>query len=173
VEAESNTSTVTLRLVRGDEKGSLKSENVKYGHESQMTQTRERLGWWGPAAYTKDGPVLSSEREPQKRPYLSKSKWAQDGARDQDLWMTDHQSQCDFDFPCGGRVEYLHHCPASRRRRRKRSLKSESVKYGYEPQGTRARERLGWWGPAAYKKDGPVLLSEREPQKSKTVTVKN
>jgi hypothetical protein len=33
VEAGSNTSTVTLRVVGGDEKGSLKSERVKYGHE--------------------------------------------------------------------------------------------------------------------------------------------
>jgi hypothetical protein len=30
VEAGSNTSTVTLRVVGGDEKGSLKSETVKY-----------------------------------------------------------------------------------------------------------------------------------------------
>jgi hypothetical protein len=43
VEAESNTSTVTLRVVGGDEKGSLKSERVRYGQESQMTRTRERL----------------------------------------------------------------------------------------------------------------------------------
>jgi hypothetical protein len=35
VEAGSNTFTVTLRVVEGDEKGSLKSETVKYGHESQ------------------------------------------------------------------------------------------------------------------------------------------
>jgi hypothetical protein len=33
VEAGSNTSTVTLRFVGGEEKGSLKSETVKYGHE--------------------------------------------------------------------------------------------------------------------------------------------
>jgi hypothetical protein len=33
VEAGSNTSTVTLRVVGGDEKGSLKSETIKYGHE--------------------------------------------------------------------------------------------------------------------------------------------
>jgi hypothetical protein len=32
VEGGSNTSTVTLRVVGGDEKGSLKSERVKYGH---------------------------------------------------------------------------------------------------------------------------------------------
>jgi hypothetical protein len=37
VEAVSNTSTVTLRVVGGDEKGSLKSEEVKYGYESQGT----------------------------------------------------------------------------------------------------------------------------------------
>jgi hypothetical protein len=62
VEAGSNTSTVTLRVVGGDEKGSLKSETVKYGRKSQGTRTRERLRWQGPAAHTKDKPVLSSER---------------------------------------------------------------------------------------------------------------
>jgi hypothetical protein len=45
LEAGSNTSTVTLRIVGGDEKGSLKSETVKYGRESQGTRTRERLRW--------------------------------------------------------------------------------------------------------------------------------
>jgi hypothetical protein len=40
VEAGSNTSTVTLRVVGGDEKGSLESETVKYGHETHGTQTR-------------------------------------------------------------------------------------------------------------------------------------
>jgi hypothetical protein len=35
VEAESNTSTVILRVVGGNEKGCLKPETVKYGHESQ------------------------------------------------------------------------------------------------------------------------------------------
>jgi hypothetical protein len=41
VEAGSNTSTVTLRVVGGDEKGSLKSETVKYGQESKGTRTRD------------------------------------------------------------------------------------------------------------------------------------
>jgi hypothetical protein len=73
VEAGSNTSTVTLPVVGGDEKGSLKSETVKYGRESQRTRTQERLRWQGPAAYTKDRSVLSSERAPHKtRPKLSK-----------------------------------------------------------------------------------------------------
>jgi hypothetical protein len=45
VEAGSNTSTVTLRVVGGDEKG----------------RTRERLRWQGPAAYTKDRPVFRAE----------------------------------------------------------------------------------------------------------------
>jgi hypothetical protein len=66
VEAGSNTSTVNLRVVRGNEKGSLESETVKYGLELQGTQTRERLRWQGPATYTKDRPVLSSERAPHK-----------------------------------------------------------------------------------------------------------
>jgi hypothetical protein len=66
VEAGSNTSTVTLRVVGGDEKGSLKSETVKYGLKSHGTRTRERLRWQGPAAHTKDRPDLSSERAPHK-----------------------------------------------------------------------------------------------------------
>jgi hypothetical protein len=65
VEAGSNTYTVTLRVVRGDEKGSLKSETVKYGHESKGLGPK-KLRWRGPAAYTKDRPVLSSERAPHK-----------------------------------------------------------------------------------------------------------
>jgi hypothetical protein len=43
VEAGSKTSTVTLRVVGSDKKGSLKSERVKYGSESHGTGTRERL----------------------------------------------------------------------------------------------------------------------------------
>jgi hypothetical protein len=39
VEAGSNTSTVTLRIVGGDEKGSLESETVKCGYESHGTRT--------------------------------------------------------------------------------------------------------------------------------------
>jgi hypothetical protein len=62
VEAGSNTSTVTLRVVGDDEKGSLKFETAKYGRESQ---TRERLRWQGPAAIANGRPVLSSERAPQ------------------------------------------------------------------------------------------------------------
>jgi hypothetical protein len=54
VEAGSNTTTVTPRIEGGDEKKSLKSGTVKYGHE------------FGRAAYTKDRCVLSSERAPQK-----------------------------------------------------------------------------------------------------------
>jgi hypothetical protein len=41
VEAGSNTSTVTLRVVGEGEKGSLKSETVIYGCESQGTRTQE------------------------------------------------------------------------------------------------------------------------------------
>jgi hypothetical protein len=66
MEAGSNTSTVTLQVVGGDEKGSLKSETVKYGYESKGTRTQERLRWRVPAAYTIDRPVLSSDRMPTK-----------------------------------------------------------------------------------------------------------
>jgi hypothetical protein len=54
---------------------------------------------------------------------------------------------------CGGVVEYLHRSPASSRRRWKVSLKSGTVKYGREFQGTRTRERLRWQGPEAFLND--------------------
>jgi hypothetical protein len=54
-------------IVGGDEKGSLKSETVKYGREYQGIRTRERLRWQGPAACTKDRPVLSTEWAPYKK----------------------------------------------------------------------------------------------------------
>jgi hypothetical protein len=41
VEAGSNTSAVTLRVVGGEEKGSLESETVNNGHESHGTRTPE------------------------------------------------------------------------------------------------------------------------------------
>jgi hypothetical protein len=62
----SNTSTVTLRVVGGDEMGSLKSETVKYRREFQGARIQEQLHWQGPGAYRKDRPVLSSERTPHK-----------------------------------------------------------------------------------------------------------
>jgi hypothetical protein len=49
VEAGSNTTTVTLLVVGGDENGSLRSETVKYGNEFQAIRTRETLRWRGPA----------------------------------------------------------------------------------------------------------------------------
>jgi hypothetical protein len=62
VEAGSNTSTMTLRVVGGDEKGSLKCETVKYGRKSQGTRTRETLRWRIPAAIINDRPILPLER---------------------------------------------------------------------------------------------------------------
>jgi hypothetical protein len=41
VEAGSNTSTVALGVIGGDEKGSLEFETVKCGRESHGIQTRE------------------------------------------------------------------------------------------------------------------------------------
>jgi hypothetical protein len=63
VEAGSNTSTVALRVVGGDGKGSLESETVKYG-ESHGTRIRKWLRWRGPAAIVNDRPVPSSEKAP-------------------------------------------------------------------------------------------------------------
>jgi hypothetical protein len=62
VEARSNTSSVALRVVVGDEKGRLESETVKYGRDSHGTRTLEWLRWREPAAIVNDRPVLTSER---------------------------------------------------------------------------------------------------------------
>jgi hypothetical protein len=64
VEAGSNTYTVALRVVGGDEKGSLESETVKCGRESQGTRTQERLRWRAPVEIANDRPFLLSERRP-------------------------------------------------------------------------------------------------------------
>jgi hypothetical protein len=55
--------------------------------------------------------------------------------------------------------------PASRRRRRKGSLKSETVKYGRDSLWSRTRERLHWQGSAAYTKDIRPLAREGAPPK--------
>jgi hypothetical protein len=66
VEAGSNSSSVTLRVVGGDEKGSLKSETVKEGHESQGTRTRERLPGEGQQHIQKTDPSSRQRGRPTK-----------------------------------------------------------------------------------------------------------
>jgi hypothetical protein len=86
VEVGSNTSTMTLRVVGGGEKGSLKSETVEYGLKSQGTQTRERLRWQGPAAHKKrQTHPLIREGAPQEQDrnchtVINIWSWAPDGA---------------------------------------------------------------------------------------------
>jgi hypothetical protein len=72
VEAGSNTSTVTLRVLGGYEKGSFKSETVKYGYESKGTRIQERLRWRLPAAYTKQTRPLVREDAHKNRAVIVK-----------------------------------------------------------------------------------------------------
>jgi hypothetical protein len=73
--------------------------------------------------------------------------------------------------PCGGRFEFPHRDPASRRRRRKgKSQIWDSKIWSQVPRNS--DPRLYWRGPAAYRKDRPVLSSERAPHENRTVTVK-
>jgi hypothetical protein len=90
MEAGSNTSTVTLRVVGGDEKGSLKYETVIYGREAQGTRTREKLRWPGSAAFKKQTRPLVREGAPETQDrncqrVINIWSWAPDGARHQDL----------------------------------------------------------------------------------------
>jgi hypothetical protein len=107
VEAGSITSTVTLRVVGSDEKGSLKSETVKYGHEFQGTRTRERLRRQGPPAASSTSTTHPHVREgaPQKQDCNCQTviniwSWV-------DL-LTDWSSVAMWLwlYPCGGGVEY-------------------------------------------------------------------
>jgi hypothetical protein len=62
VEAGSNASTVTLRVVGGDKKKSLEFGTVKYCCESHETRIRKWMRWRKPAAIANDRPILSSEK---------------------------------------------------------------------------------------------------------------
>jgi hypothetical protein len=73
VETGSNTSTVALRVVGGDEQGSFESETVKYGHESQEVLTRKRLRWRGLGAFVNDRPSRPKEGHTSSNPQLSDS----------------------------------------------------------------------------------------------------
>jgi hypothetical protein len=84
VEAGSNNSTVTLRVVGGDEEGSLKTETVKYGRETQRTRIQEILRWRGPAAYTKDR-TAPEKQDRDCRRVINIWSWSPDGARHHDL----------------------------------------------------------------------------------------
>jgi hypothetical protein len=66
VEAGSNTSTVTLRVVGGDEKESLKSETVKYGPEYQETRTQEDCAGKGQQHIQKTDPSSRQRGRPTK-----------------------------------------------------------------------------------------------------------
>jgi hypothetical protein len=91
VEAGSNTSTVTLRVVRGDEMESLKSETVKYGREYQGTRTQERPALArASSTYKRQTRPLVREGAPQKedrncQAVINIWSGAPDGARHQDL----------------------------------------------------------------------------------------
>jgi hypothetical protein len=66
VEARSNTSTVTLRVVGGDEKGSLKSETVKYGRESQGTRQEKDCAGKGQQHIQKADPTSRQRGRPTR-----------------------------------------------------------------------------------------------------------
>jgi hypothetical protein len=67
VEAGSNISIATLQVVGAEEKGSLKSETVKYGRESQGAWTQERLRWQDQQHIQKTDPSLRQRGRPTKQ----------------------------------------------------------------------------------------------------------
>jgi hypothetical protein len=122
VEAGSNTSTVALRVVGGDEKGtrawgynwatmflgdfirgpdppgwgSLEFETVKHGHESRGTRAWEWLRGRGPAGIVNDIPTLSSERllRMDYNRKCSVEKKVKTGCGSQGAWRQDELIGC-------------------------------------------------------------------------------
>jgi hypothetical protein len=67
VEAGSNTSTVTLRVVGGDGKESLKSKTVKYGHESKWLGHEKDYAVEGQHYIQKTDPSSCQRGAPEKQ----------------------------------------------------------------------------------------------------------
>jgi hypothetical protein len=161
-----NTSTVTLRVVGGDEKGSLKSETVKYGRKSQGTHTREILRWQWLAACTKDRPLVR-EGVPQKTDRNCGHE------PHETYWLTHRQSQCDFDLDSDlviseddRGVEYLHRDPAIHRRRRNgKSQIWDSKIWSRVPRDSHPRKTALARARSIYKRQTRILVREGAPQK--------
>jgi hypothetical protein len=64
ITVQSNTSTVTLRVVGGDKKGSLKSETVKYGLKFQGTRTEKDCPGKGQRHIQQTGPSSRQRGRP-------------------------------------------------------------------------------------------------------------
>jgi hypothetical protein len=80
-------------------------------------------------------------------------------------WLTDRQSQYDFDFESYSRVEAGSNTSTVALRvvggDKKGCLESETVKYGRESHWTRTLERMPWRRQAAIVNDRHILSSER------------
>jgi hypothetical protein len=109
VEAGSNNSTVTLRDGGGDKKGSLKSETVKYGLKSLGTTTGKDCAGKASGTYkrqtrplVREGVPRNEERNCQTYSVFRTEKISGDKPQTwldtKTYWLTDRQSQCDFDF---------------------------------------------------------------------------
>jgi hypothetical protein len=96
VEAGSNTSTVTLRVVGGDEKGSLKSETGNTVASPKRLGPEKDCAGKASRTYKRQTRPLVREGAPRKQERNCQTEiniwsWAPDGSRYQDLltgWMT-------------------------------------------------------------------------------------
>jgi hypothetical protein len=86
-EAGSNTSTVALRVVRGDEKGNLEFEALRDSDQRKTTLATAN------SIYNRQTRPLVKEGSPQKQ-----DRNCQMGLDTKTYWLTDRQSQCDYDI---------------------------------------------------------------------------
>jgi hypothetical protein len=124
-----------------------------------------RLQW---QRLTHDRPDLSSERPPQKDKTVTLKKKSlvkspRFGLDTKTYWLTDCQSQCDFDFVVSSGPAGFGGGGGA--------LKNWDSKIWLKYHRTQTWERLCWWGPAINENYIPDLLSERAPDINKPVTV--
>jgi hypothetical protein len=96
VEVASNTSTVTLRVVGGDENGSLESETVKYGHESKGLGPEKHYSGEGHQHIQKTDPSSRQRGRPRKQDCNCERVINNLGLDTKTYCLTDRQSQCEL-----------------------------------------------------------------------------
>jgi hypothetical protein len=97
---------------------------------------------------------------------------SQTGLDTKTYWLTDRQSQCNFDFdlkivhPCEGGFEFLHRNPENRRRRRNRKYKIwESKILSRVPRDSDPRKTTLARTSRIYKRQTRPLVREGTPEK--------
>jgi hypothetical protein len=173
------TLTLTLTWVQwvSATKSEVWTQTIKYSGETQGNRARERLRWLGPAAYTKDRLILSSERAHHKNKtvtvksnkYLVMSPRRGSTPRLAD-WPTVSRNVILTLTLTFSSVSDLHRDPASRSRRRKGTSQIwDSKIWSRFPPDSDPRMTLLARSISIYKRQTCPLVREGTPQKQAVI----